>query len=120
MRAPLLRAVSIIEVRMRIADLAVAIRASYEDVFDVRMSHELVEQGEAAESAHCRSSRKSASGCSAHAKTTDELPKRDLEAILGLDGRQFRHARLVSHEERDLGDHVENQLAVTSESGEQT
>ena len=63
-------------------------------------------------SAHCRSSRKSASGCSCVANAPTNVAKHPAKPVLGLAERQLRHRRLRADDQLDLRDQVDDELAV--------
>ena len=63
-----------------------------------------------AASAHCRSSRKSASGCSGLGERADELRGTPGATGSGLAERQLRHRRLRADDQLDLRDDVDDEL----------
>jgi hypothetical protein len=62
-------------------------------------------------SSHCRSSRKSASGCSGRADA-DKPPEQQLETALCLLRRKLHDRRLLSDEELQFGDNVGHEPPV--------
>ena len=68
-----------------------------------------------AASNHCKSSRNSASGCSCAREHAEEAPENHLKAILGVLRRQVRDRRLRSDNELELGNEVDDELAVRAQ-----
>ena len=68
-------------------------------------------------SAHCRSSRKSTSGCSFWRKDLDEAPKNHLKAVLRRGRGHGRDGRLLADDELDLRDDVDDELRIDPERG---
>ena len=63
-------------------------------------------------SAHCRSSRNRASGCSVGRERAHELAQHPAQPVLGLAERQLRHRRLRADDQLHLGDEVDDELSV--------